>query len=323
MITFAEALSLVENKVRDIPYPEQPAHLYQPIAYLLALKGKKIRPVLTLLAYSLYKEDPKESINAALAWEIFHNFTLMHDDIMDHADVRRGQPTVHKKWDENTAILSGDTMLILAYKYMSSYSGDIMSCLLNLFSTTAIEICEGQEYDMQFENRLDVSEEEYLNMIRLKTAVMIGACLKTGAILGEASPTDQQWLYEFGIHLGMAFQIQDDLLDVYGDPLLFGKNTGGDILCNKKTYLLVSALEVATDSDREELTGWLKVANHPEEKVRSVIAIYDRLKIREKAIDARSRLYRQAIESLRKVNVPDSKKEILSILAEQLMDRKT
>jgi geranylgeranyl diphosphate synthase type II len=212
-----EALALVTQKIADIRYPKQPLRLYEPIAYMLAMKGKKLRPAITLLSCNLFKEEVQEAIPVALAWEIFHNFTLMHDDLMDKADIRRGQATVHKKWDENTSILSGDAMLILSYKALAKSNSRYLKLLLDLFSTTASEICEGQECDMQFESRLNVREEEYLDMIRLKTAVMLGACLKSGAIVGDANLEDQNLLYDFGIHLGIAFQIQDDLLDVYGD----------------------------------------------------------------------------------------------------------
>jgi geranylgeranyl diphosphate synthase type II len=323
MITFSEALSSIEQAIKDIPYPKQPDRLYKPIAYLLSLKGKKIRPALTLLACDLFQKNTEDALNMAVAWEIFHNFTLMHDDVMDNADIRRGQPSVHKKWNKNTAILSGDAMLILAYKYLakSNYHNPVE--LLNLFSTTAAEICEGQEYDMQFESRLNVKEEEYLNMIRLKTAVMLGACLKSGAIIGGATEEDQNLLYDFGLNLGLAFQIQDDILDVYGDSSVFGKKIGGDILCNKKTYLLVNALNTKNEEEKKELLFWLQTNNRNEEKIAAVTSLYNRLLLKEKARDKMEYYYRKAIRKLDQVNVPTEKKNVLINLAEELMNRKS
>ncbi|MCL1937398.1 MAG: polyprenyl synthetase family protein [Candidatus Azobacteroides sp.] len=322
MISFLEALSLVEEKIKAINYPRHPQRLYQPIAYLLAMKGKKIRPVLTLLACNLYQTEISDAIPVALAWEIFHNFTLMHDDVMDKADVRRGQATVHKKWNENTAILSGDSMLILAYRYIAQSPAGHLKELLDLFSLTASEICEGQEYDMQFEERLDVSEEEYMHMIRLKTAVLLGACLKSGAMVGGAGKEDQNRLYEFGIHLGIAFQIQDDLLDVYGDPVLFGKKTGGDIVCNKKTYLLVNALNTKNENERKKLLWWLTINDRPEEKIEAVTALYNTLCLREKAQQTMEKSYQKAMQALELVEIADDKKLILKNLAEELLNRK-
>lgn len=323
MKTFQEVYSLIKNGISDIQYPSEPQRLYDPIAYLLGLKGKKIRPALTVLACNLYQEDVSDSLNMALAWEIFHNFTLMHDDLMDNAEMRRGELVVHKKWDENTAILSGDSMLIFAYKYLAQSPEKHIQTLLNLFSTTAAEICEGQEFDMQFETRLDVTEDEYLNMIRLKTAVMLGGSLKSGAIIGGASETDAQLLYDFGINLGLAFQIQDDLLDVYGDPAIFGKKIGGDILCNKKTYLLVSALNNPNEEIKDELITWLNTYGSDNEKIEAVSAIYDRLQIKEKAQSKKEEYYQKAIDSLNAVSVASENKSVLKELAEELMDRKS
>jgi geranylgeranyl diphosphate synthase type II len=321
MITFLEALALVEQRIRAIDYPPHPQRLYQPMAYLLAMKGKKIRPVLALLACNLYKTEINDAVPIALAWEICHNFTLMHDDVMDKADVRRGQATVHKKWNENTAILSGDSMLILSYRYLAQSPANNLKELLDLFSFTASEICEGQEYDMQFEERLDVSEEEYLHMIRLKTAILIGACLKSGAIVGGAEKEDQNRLYDFGVNLGIAFQIQDDILDVYGDPSLFGKKTGGDIICNKKTYLLVNALNTENENKKKELLRWLQIDDRPEEKIRAVTALYDTLRLREKAKQTMENYCQKALLALKLVDVPDDKKLILRNFAEELLDR--
>lgn len=323
MISFVESLSIIKQGIEDINYPQNPARLYMPISYLLGLKGKKIRPALTLLSYNLFKEDVKNSLNAALAWEIFHNFTLMHDDLMDNADMRRGEPSVHKKWNENTAILSGDAMLILAYKYIAKYSGNTLEKLLDLFSTTAAEIIEGQEYDLSFEERLDVKIEEYLHMIRYKTAVMIGASLKTGAIIAQATEKDQNLLYDFGINLGLAFQIQDDILDVYGDPDLFGKNIGGDILCNKKTYLLVTALNDSRGQEKEKLFSWIDKTDQNKEKIDAVKNIYDSLNVKEKARRKMDEFYEKSIACLHEVSVYSERKMNLLNLARELMDRKS
>jgi geranylgeranyl diphosphate synthase type II len=323
MMKVEEALVLIKEKIREMRFPKHPARLYEPITYLLGLKGKKIRPAFTLLACNLFKEDVTGAVNMAVAWEIFHNFTLMHDDVMDQAEMRRGELSVHKKWNENTAILSGDTMLILAYKYVAKFSGKQLKALLELFSTTAIEICEGQQYDTLFERRLNVKDAEYVNMIRLKTAVLLGACLKSGAILGGASARDQNLLYDCGVNLGIAFQIQDDLLDVYGDPAVFGKKIGGDILCNKKTYLLVSALNSANEAAKKELFRWLKTENQPEKKIRAITSLYDRLLLKEKARIQIEEYYQKAIRAFNEVNVPESEKTTLMNLFQKLLNRQS
>jgi geranylgeranyl diphosphate synthase type II len=322
-MNFEEALALVTQKVADMKYPRQPKRLYDPITYLLAMKGKKIRPALTLLGCNLFRTDVAEALPVALAWETFHNFTLMHDDVMDKAELRRGQPCVHKKWNENTAILSGDAMLILSYKQLAKSPALYLKKLLDLFSTTAAEICEGQECDMQFEERTDVREEEYLNMIRLKTAVLLGACLKSGAIVGNADSKDQDALYDFGVSLGTAFQIQDDVLDVYGTPSETGKQIGGDILCNKKTYLLIRAWNLADDKDKKELARWMAVSDQPEKKIHSITACYNRLQVRENAQSLMEEYYWKAIRTLDNVGVSAEKKLVLSNLAKELMNRKS
>jgi len=323
MLQFEDALSIVNEEIRRISYPNQPKNLYEPIDYLLSLKGKKVRPALTLLACNLYRKDITDSINPALAWEIFHNFTLMHDDVMDQADMRRGQPAVHKKWNENTAILSGDAMLILAYMYMARSPKKHLKTLLDLFSKTADEICAGQQYDMEFETRLFVSEEEYIQMIRLKTAVMLAACLQSGGILGGASFADQEKLYEFGIDLGIAFQIRDDFLDVYGDPNLFGKQIGGDILCNKKTFLLVQALNLAQEEKRDTLLFWLKTMDRSDEKIVAVKNIYADLGLKEIVEDSINAYYQKAMDALKAVSVPESRKTVLYGLVQNLMERES
>lgn len=320
-MTFSDALSIINKEIQSIEYPQNPSGLYEPIAYLLTLKGKKIRPALTLLACNLYCDNVDESIPVALAWEIFHNFTLMHDDVMDKADLRRGQATVHKKWNENTAILSGDAMLILAYMYMAKSSSRNLKTVLDLFSDTAAKICEGQQFDMDYEKRAAISEKEYIEMIRLKTAVMLGACLKSGAIVGGASESDRQNLYDFGILLGIAFQIQDDWLDVYGNPDIFGKKTGGDILCNKKTFLLVTALETANEEDKKNLFLWMDNHTHPEEKINAICRIYDKLDIKEKTKVVLQDYYNRAIGVLQKVSAETTRKKVLEEIAGNLIER--
>jgi len=321
-MTFSDTLTIINREIQSIEYPKDASELYDPIAYLLSLKGKKIRPALTLLACSLYGDEVKEALPAALAWEIFHNFTLMHDDVMDKADLRRGQATVHKKWNENTAILSGDAMLILSYKYLAKSSQKNLKTLLDLFSDTAAKICEGQQFDMDYEKRITISEKEYIEMIRLKTAVMLGACLKSGAIVGGACESDLQNLYDFGILLGIAFQIKDDWLDVYGNSDIIGKKTGGDILCNKKTFLLVSAFETANKEDKETLLHWMSNDTQSDEKINAVRRLYDKISIKEHTQKVLLNYYHQSISVLQKVSVETTRKKILADIAAELIERK-
>jgi geranylgeranyl diphosphate synthase type II len=321
MITFEEALATVQREIESVAYPARPAGLYEPVKYLLSMKGKKIRPALTLLACNLWKDDISAALYPALAWETFHNFTLMHDDLMDRADLRRGCQTVHKKWNDNTAILSGDAMLIFSYIQMTKSAIEFMPSLLDLFSTTAAEICEGQQYDMEFENRADISEKEYIEMIRLKTAVMLGACLKSGAIVGGANERDSELMYSFGINLGIAFQIKDDLLDVYGDPAVFGKKTGGDILCDKKTFLLVKTLETVSESEKQELLSRFGQTDRPEEKIVWFKSLYNKLNIKTVADNTVAAYYTLAMETFDRVSVCNEKKYALKKVAENLMNR--
>jgi len=324
MLSFNEALDIVNRKIEEIIYPENPQNLYAPIQYILSLKGKKVRPVLSLLSCNLYKEDISEVISPALAWEIFHNFTLMHDDLMDKAEVRRGKPVVYKVWDENTAILSGDAMLILSYQYIADTPFSKLKPVLDLFSKTAMEICAGQQYDMDFEKRLDVSVDEYIEMIRLKTAVLLGASLKTGAIIGDAPSADAEKLYDFGMNIGLAFQIKDDLLDVYGDPAVFGKQIGGDILCNKKTFLLINALNLAGGTDKEMLLQQITSGNiDPKTKIQTVTEIYNRLNLKAIAESKMDEFYQKALDSLHAVQIDDRKKTILIDFAKDLMNRES
>lgn len=323
MKTFDEVLLIVNAELAKTNWNKEPGNLYAPIAYELSLGGKRIRPALTLMACNLYKEDVSEAIKPALGVEVFHNFTLLHDDIMDKADVRRGKPTVHIKWNENTAILSGDMMLIEAYKLIAQTPQNKLKNVLDVFSISAGEVCEGQQYDMEFESREHVSADEYIEMIRLKTAVLLGGALKIGALIGGANEADAQYLYDFGIGIGLAFQLKDDLLDVYGDEATFGKKIGGDILCNKKTYLLIHAIEKAKGEDAEELnTFFNNFSGKPEDKIAGITEIYNRLEVRKICEEAMDFYYDKALANLQKVSVFDDKKQELRLLAQKLMSRK-
>ena len=254
MLTFNEYLKMVNDAIAEIPYPKTPGNLYEPIAYTMALGGKRIRPVLTLMACDAFGGDAQKAIKAAVGLEMFHNFTLLHDDVMDKADVRRGQPTVHRRWNDNVAILSGDTMLTMASQMMAQVDADKLAPVMELFNKTAIEIYEGQQYDMDFECRSVVKEEEYLEMIRLKTSVLLGCACKLGAIIAGASEENADAIYNMGQYLGLAFQLQDDVLDVWGDEATFGKAVGGDIMNNKKTILLINAILRAQELDDDDAT---------------------------------------------------------------------
>ena len=254
MYTSEELLKKVNEALDNLVYDRQPASLYDPIRYVLSIGGKRVRPVLTLLSYNLYKDDPLSIMSQAIGLETYHNFTLLHDDLMDHADMRRGHETVHKKWDANRAILSGDTMLLQAFERVEECDPTKLPDVFKVFIQTTLEIGEGQQLDVEFETRNDVTEDEYIEMIRLKTSVLLACACKVGAIMAGASAEDTDNLYKFGEKLGLAFQLQDDLLDVYGNPAVFGKNIGGDITSNKKTYMLINAFNRATPAQREELT---------------------------------------------------------------------
>lgn len=323
MIPFTEILQRIEIEIKNLPFSYPPKSLYEPIKYILMLGGKRIRPAFTLMACNLYKDNIDEAIYPALGWEVFHNFTLLHDDLMDKADMRRKKPTVHKVWNENTAILSGDAMLIAAYQLIGQTASGYLKEVLNLFTQTALEICGGQQYDMEFESRKDVTEEEYLEMIRLKTAVLLAACLKTGAIMGGASSADAERLYLFGINIGLAFQLQDDLLDVYGNPETFGKNIGGDILCNKKTFLLINALSRADDVQKRTLEKWLnKSSFNPEEKIALFTNIYNELEIKKLTEEKMRFYYNKGITNLESLDVAKNKLVVLKEVASMLMGRK-
>ena len=319
MKLFQEYLDSVNMAIATIPYPQHPGQLYEPIAYHMALGGKRVRPVLTLMACDAMGGDSAMATDAAVGLEMFHNFTLLHDDVMDNADVRRGKPAVHRRWDDNTAILSGDTMLTIATQYIARIAN---WQVLNLFNKTAIEIYEGQQWDMDYENRNDVTVEEYSNMIRLKTSVLLGCALKTGALIADADNKEADLLYQAGVNMGLAFQLRDDVLDVWGDPETFGKEIGGDIMNNKKTFLLINAMQLAVDDDADELRHWL---NDPyttrDEKVPAVTALYERLGVRRLAEAAIAHYNELAINAFGRVKMSDDDKEAFVALANRLSGR--
>lgn len=322
MLTNKELIQKVNDYIANLEYNQQPEKLYAPIKYVLSLGGKRLRPVLMLMAYNLYKNNVDEILPNAIGLETYHNFTLLHDDLMDNADMRRGKETVHKKWDENTAILSGDAMLILAYKLMAKNDSIHFTRALETFTEATLGVCEGQQYDMDFEQRTDVKEEEYMEMIRLKTSLLLACALKIGAQLAGAKPEDCENLYKFGEEMGLAFQLQDDLLDVYGDPEVFGKKIGGDILCNKKTFMLIKALQLSKGDTRKELESWInKVDAQPEEKIKAVTNIYNRLNIKEICTEKIESLFANSLNFLNAVDVEDEKKKELKLFAHNLMGR--
>ena len=322
MLNSSEILKLVNDFLAQLPYERKPKSLYEPVEYVLSIGGKRIRPVLTLMGYNLWKEDPERILMPAVGLETYHNYTLLHDDLMDNADMRRGYPTVHRKWDANKAILSGDSMLVLAYQRMQQVPAEKLPAVLNLFTETALEIGEGQEYDMTFETRNDVTENEYIEMIRLKTSVLLACALKTGALLADAPQEDADRLYRVGEQVGLAFQLQDDLLDVYGDPKVFGKAIGGDITSNKKTYMLINAYNRANDEQRKELEHWIGAKEfNRQEKVAAVTRLYDAIGIRQLCEDKINYYFQQASQTLSEVNVPEERKAQLRQYMDELLHR--
>ena len=320
--TAPQLLDKVNAYLKDMPYMRPPKGLYEPIAYELSLGGKRIRPVLMLMAYNIYKEDVDAILPQAAGLETYHNHTLLHDDVMDKADMRRNKPTVHNVWNENTAILSGDAMLILAYRLMAEGLTDKLAEVLHVFTETTMEICEGQQWDMEFETRMDVKVDEYIEMIRLKTSVLLAAALKIGAILGGASDEDAQKLYDFGVKMGLAFQLQDDWLDVYGDPKVFGKNIGGDILCNKKTYMLITALEQADEAQRAELERWIQADDYvPAEKIAAVTALYNEIGVGKRCQEKAEALNAEGFAILDSIDLPDERKQVLKEYACGMLNR--
>lgn len=322
MLTSNEILDRVNGFIASLPYDRQPSSLYDPIRYVLSLGGKRIRPVLMMLSYGLWRDDAERILMPACAIETYHNYTLLHDDLMDNADVRRGQPTVHRRWDANTAILSGDSMLVVAYQRMAQCDADKLPEVLNLFTETALEIGEGQQYDMDFEHRNDVTEAEYIEMIRLKTSVLLACAMKIGAILADAPARDADLLYRFGEQMGLAFQLQDDLLDVYGDPAVFGKAIGGDITSNKKTYMLINAMLRADDRQRAELSRWIAATDFDRaEKIAAVTAIYDEIGIRGLCEELIEKYFAESEKLLAQVAVPEERKTELRRYAAAMMKR--
>ena len=324
MLTANEILEKINSYLDNLPYTREPQSLYEPVKYALSMGGKRIRPSLMLMAYNMFKDDPESILPTACAIETYHNYTLLHDDLMDNAAMRRGMPTVHVKWNANTAILSGDSMLVLAFQRMMQCAPDKLKPVLDLFTETSLEIGEGQQYDMDFESRTDVTEDEYIEMIRLKTSVLLACSLKLGAIQAGAPAADADNLYKFGELMGLAFQLQDDYLDVYGDPAVFGKAIGGDILCNKKTYMLINAYNRAGDDMRGELTRWVTAEEFdPAEKIAAVTAIYDKVGIKELAEQKISYYFDQSRKYLAAVNVPDERKAVLAGYTDKMMKRKS
>lgn len=320
MYTSDEILQRVNAYIDHLPYDRKPESLYAPIKYVLSLGGKRIRPILMMLSYNLYKNDPERILGAACAIETYHNYTLLHDDLMDKASMRRGQLTVHEKWDANTAILSGDSMLVTAYQQMLETHN---FQALELFTETALEIGEGQQYDMDFETRMDVTEDEYIEMIRLKTSVLLACAMKIGAILAGATDEDANNIYRFGEQIGLAFQLQDDYLDVYGDPKVFGKAIGGDITSNKKTYMLINACNRANAEQRKELEEWLTATNFDvKEKIAAVTRLYDEMGIDHLAQQKIEYYYEQSRKYLDAVNVPEERKTELRKYAAEMMKRR-
>ena len=319
-----ELLKKVNEALENLAYDRQPRTLYDPIRYVLSLGGKRIRPVLMLLAYNLYREDPERIMSQAIGVETYHNFTLLHDDLMDQADMRRGNVTVHKKWNANQAILSGDTMLLQAFERVQACEADKMKDVMDVFLQTTFEIGEGQQFDVEFETRDDVTEAEYIEMIRLKTSVLLACALKIGGIMAGASVEDQANLYKTGELIGLAFQLQDDLLDVYGDPKVFGKNIGGDITSNKKTYMLINAYNRANDAQRKELEKWIFAKEFDRnEKVKAVTKLYDEIGIRQLCEQKMEECYQLALKYLAKVNVPEERKAELKAYAAEMMTRQS
>lgn len=314
-------IGLINNRLTEHSYGEQPNELYEPIRYIMSLGGKRLRPVLVLLAYKLFKDDHETILDQALAVEVFHNFTLMHDDIMDDAPLRRGKQTVHEKWDSSTAILSGDVMLVRAYDLLLDAPGDLRS-IIKAFNECAAGVCEGQQFDMNFETMSSVTEEDYINMIRLKTAVLLGFSLQFGAMLAGASEASTKALYKFGVDIGIGFQLKDDLLDVYADQEKFGKQVGGDIISNKKTFLLLKALELANEEQKTELTQWIdKKEFDSVEKVEAVTAIYDQIGIKELTLAKMNEYFDKGFESLDEIKVAEERKNGLKSFAQYLIER--
>lgn len=325
MYSFEELKSIFLDYVQKQKLTDDPVNLYSPVNYLMKLEGKRIRPVACLLVANIFTEDVQKALPVAYSIEMFHNFTLMHDDIMDNADIRRAEPTVHVKYNVNTAILSGDLMMIMSYRHILGCCTDLVlkDKLLQLFTDTAIEVCEGQQYDMDFENKKEVSLPDYLLMIKLKTAVLLAGTFKAGALIGGADDMDAEHFYKLGLNLGLAFQIQDDLLDTFGDQDVFGKKIGGDIIQNKKTYLYLKALDIANKSQKNQLLALYGDNSLPEkEKINKVKAIFKRLDVKKHAEDLIEELMENAFDHYHALSVPEEKLIEVKNLMEYLLKRK-
>jgi geranylgeranyl diphosphate synthase type II len=320
MKQFEEMLAQIEGELSKVYFPSSPANLYDPLRYFLKLGGKRVRPVLTLMGADLFGAEPKSALQAALSVEVFHNFSLIHDDIMDEAPLRRNQPTVHEKWSQNIAILSGDVLLVKAYQLLAKQEPRHLSSLLDLFNTTAVEVCDGQQLDMDFEKRSDVTIPEYIEMIRLKTSVLLGCALEMGAIIADASMDERKRLFTFGERIGIAFQIQDDILDLFADPEKFGKQVGGDVIANKKTLLNLKAREMASP---EQMTELDQLANQTDLilKVDRTREIYVEMGVRRVCEQLMQQQYDIAVDALVKIDRPSEQKKSLFSLAEFLMNR--
>jgi len=313
---------IIDDYLASLNFGDQPSELYEPIRYILSLGGKRLRPVLTLMACQLFDDQFEKAIYPALGIEVFHNFTLLHDDIMDNAPIRRGEKTVHEKWNDNVAILSGDVMLVKAFELFVRSEHAELKTIVSKFSKCAAEVCEGQQYDMNFESRNSVTEIEYLEMIKLKTAVLLGFAIELGAIIGGADEKISSQLYEFGINIGLGFQLKDDLLDAFGDKEKFGKQVGGDIISNKKTYLLIKAFELADGKLKEDLNTWLEKKDfNSNEKVSSVINIYNKLEIKELSEKKMNHYFDEGLEILDSIKIGHEKKTPLKDLTLRLIDR--
>jgi geranylgeranyl diphosphate synthase type II len=313
----------IQDHLDQQSFGQYPAELYDPIRYILSLGGKRFRPVITLLTASMFTDDWQKAVTPSVAVEVFHNFTLMHDDFMDAAPIRRGQPTVHKKWNTNIAILSGDVMLVKAFEILADTQTDDLKKLLKRFSITSAEVCEGQQLDMNYESVPVVSKEEYIEMIRLKTSVLVGFSMELGGIMAGANETTTRDLYDAGVNIGLGFQLMDDLLDVYGDANVFGKQIGGDIIANKKTYLLIDAIENARNKDAEILQGWLSEVNFDKDrKIKEITEVYNRLGVKERTEKVIEHYFNKGFEILEKIQAPLVKKKVLIDFIEQLAARR-
>lgn len=322
MYTSDELLEAINQYLAHLSYERKPQSIYEPIKYVLELGGKRIRPVLMLLAYQMFKDNPISILSSACALETYHNYTLLHDDLMDNAPLRRGKTTVHEKWNANQAILSGDSMLVMAYERLAQCDVKHLKAALDLFTETALQIGEGQQYDMEFEQRCDVSVEEYIEMIRLKTSVLLACAMKLGGMLADAPIEDTENLYKFGECIGLAFQLQDDYLDVYGDPKIFGKQVGGDILCNKKTYMLITAFNRANENQRRELLEWIEKTEYDnDEKIAAITKLYSEIGVDQLAKEKIYAYFEESKKYLAAINVPQEKKAELESYSDNMMKR--